>query len=88
MSSTNKKSLKRGLTASRKKARRTGGRDAFETFDALNDCCRTIATVAALLEVGNEFAQPEVVHNAGSLIADAERELKALLETVQKGTAR
>jgi hypothetical protein len=44
--------------------------------------------VAALLEVGNEFAQPEVVHNAGSLIADAERELKALLETVRQETAR
>jgi hypothetical protein len=88
MSSTNKKSLKRGLTPSRKKARRPAKFDLLDILDDMHACCRTIATVAGLLEAGNEFLQPEVVRNAGSLIADAERELKALLKTVWKGAAQ
>jgi len=57
----------------------------FDVLDEMHGCCRTIATVAALLEVGNsEFLNPEAVRDAGTLIADAVRELKALMETFAK----
>jgi hypothetical protein len=59
----------------------------LDILDEMRDCCRTITTVAALLETSrNEFLHPQVVPDAGTLIADAVCELKALIETVRKKT--
>ena len=88
MSSTNKKSLKRGLTPSRKNRRQPANTpELFDILDDMHDCCRIIATVAGLLEASDgEFLSPKVVPDAGTLIADAARELKSLVNTIPKKT--
>jgi hypothetical protein len=73
-----KKTRKSGLTGS-------GASVPLAVLDEMRDCCRTISTVAALLETADaEFLHPQVVPDAGTLIADTVRELKALLKTLEQ----
>ncbi len=75
-----KKTLKKGLDASLQKRRP----NLFDILDEMHACCRTIATVAALLETSrSELLHRQVVPDAGTLIADTVRELKALLKTLE-----
>jgi hypothetical protein len=75
-----KKTQKSGLTGSRKDRP-----NLFDILDEMHACCRTIATVAALLETSrSELLHRQVVPDAGTLIVDAVHELKALLETLEK----
>ncbi len=74
MSRAKKKSVKRGLTAS-------------GALDEMRDYCRIIATVAELLSASDgEYLNPQVVPDAGMLIADAVRELQSLIETLADQT--
>jgi len=75
-----KKTRKSGLTGSRQD--RPG---LFDLLDEMHGCCRTIAVVAALLEASDgEFLSPQAVPDAGTLIADAVREVEALLKILEE----
>ncbi len=83
-----KKTLKTNLTPSRKNQRQPASTlELFDILDDMHDCCRIITTVAGLLEASDsEFLSPKVVPDAGTLIADAARELKSLVNTIPKKT--
>jgi hypothetical protein len=82
------KTSKPGGTGSRKNQRQASRPDVFETFDALDARCGTIATLAGLLESGGEFLELEVAVNTGALIARETRTVRKLLETARKEVAR
>jgi hypothetical protein len=76
------------LTPPRKNRRQPASTpELFDILDDVHDCCQTIATVAALLEASDdEILRPQAVSDAGTLIADAARELKSLVNTIPKKT--
>ena len=80
--SRSQENSKNDLTASRKNRRQPANTpELFDILDDMHDCCRIIATVAGLLEASDgEFLSPKVVPDAGTLIADAARELKIIGE--------
>ena len=80
-----KKTQKTSLTPSRKTQRQPASApDLFDVLDEMHHCCRTITTVAALLETSHsEFLHPQVVPDAGTLIADAAGQLKALIKALK-----
>ena len=82
------KHSKTNLTPSRKNRRQPAGTpELFDILDDMHDCCQTIMTVAGLLEASDgELLSPKVVSDAGTLIADAARELKSLVNTIPKKT--
>jgi hypothetical protein len=90
MSSTNKKSLKRGLTPSRKKAHRPAKFDALDALDAVHGRCHGLAAVAGLLEAqgGTEPLDATLVRDTGTLMRRELEAIQALLETVWKGAAQ
>lgn len=76
-----KKTLEKELDASSQKRRA----EMPGFLDEMHDYCRTIATVAALLEASrSEFLHPQVVPDAGTLIADTVREVEALLKILEE----
>ncbi|MGA2747604.1 MAG: hypothetical protein ABSG59_02425 [Verrucomicrobiota bacterium] len=82
------KSSEKSLTGSRKTRRKAKAFDALDALDAVNEHCRTITTLAALLEASGECLAPEVAADAGSLIAEEAWQLKALLKTAWKKMPR
>jgi hypothetical protein len=100
MSSTNKKSLKRGLTPSRKnrrhqsrQARRLAESRRLDALDEMSTRCRRAIALASLLEAcgqspGAEPLAADMVTEVGGLIRVEVRAMQALLETFWREAAQ
>ena len=88
-----KKTLKTGLTASRRKARRPAMFDRHAALDEMSVRCRRAIALAELLEAcgrcaGAEPLEASVVTGAGELILVEIRAMRALLKTFWREEAQ
>ena len=85
MSSTNKKSFKSGLTASKKKQRRKAVRPAkaAAVWSELWDCHYRLMAVVSLLESCGESLEGWQVSSAGTLVGEQARRMETLLNELK-----